>query len=99
MTGAPVRVDAPTRTGSERRRCNVPGTYSCRYGLRLGPNCNCGVGQAQSLSQVGSDFTTLSGDVYLNSDGSVNVLAVGLTAVVGILVFRNWCHTTRRKGR
>ena len=35
VTGAPVRVDAPTRTGSERRRCNVPGTYSCRYGLWL----------------------------------------------------------------
>ena len=68
-------------------------------GCGCGPNCNCGVGQAQSLSQVGSDFTTLLGDVYLNSDGSVNVLAVGLTAVVGILVFRNSGHTTRRKGR
>ena len=59
--------------------------------------CGCaGMGQASSLSQVGSDFTTLLSDIFENSDGSLNWTAVAFAGVAGVLIFANWGHTTRR---
>ena len=64
--------------------------------------CGCsGLGQATSISQVGSDVMNLAADVFENSDGTINWVAVAFAGAVGLLVFRNWghttSHTTRRK--
>jgi hypothetical protein len=50
-----------------------------------------------SVSNLGTDASTLLSDLYLNSDGSLNYVAVGLTVVVGALVFVNWGNTTKRR--
>jgi hypothetical protein len=55
------------------------------------------MGQASTLSQIGTDFTTLLADVFENSDGSLNMTAVAVAGVAAGLIFLNWSHTTRRK--
>ncbi len=75
-------------------RVATPG-LNCACGVA---GCGCaGMGQAQSLSQVGSDFTTVLSDLFLNPDGSLNYAAVAFAGVAIALVAVNWGHTTRRR--
>ncbi len=75
-------------------RVATPG-LNCACGVA---GCGCaGMGQAQSLSQVGSDFTAVLSDLFVNPDGSLNMTAVAFAGVAIALVAVNWGHTTRRR--
>lgn len=72
----------------------------------VGCACGCGdqcggggMGQAASLSQIGTDAGSLISDVFQNSDGSVNWTVVAFAGAAAALVFVNWGHTTRRGKR
>lgn len=55
------------------------------------------MGQTSSLTNAPTDAANLLSDLYMNSDGSVNYVAVGLTVAVGLLIVRNWGQTTRSR--
>ena len=75
-------------------RVATPG-LNCACGVA---GCGCaGMGQAQSLSQVGSDFTTVLSDLFLNPDGSLNYAALGFAMFAAGLIFVNWGNTTKKR--
>lgn len=77
----------------------APSGMGCAGASGCGCGGKCpGIGQA-SISNVGTDFTALLSDVFMNSDGSVNLTAVGFAAVAVFLIAKNWGNTTRRGRR
>jgi len=105
----PPTVPAPRRVvvGPRRVFAQGPGGHwwvRPRAGLKgigcgcgCGGDCNQGIGQAQSVSQVATDFTTVLGDVFLNSDGSLNWTAIGFAGLGAILLYVNWGNTTKKR--
>jgi hypothetical protein len=106
------RIVTPVKMGRVRGLGSARGGLGCGCGCGGGCGQQQqmpGVGQVvattapattvptYSVSNLGTDASTLLSDLYLNSDGSLNYVAVGLTVVVGALVFVNWGNTTRRR--
>lgn len=87
---------APGTWQPARRPVSTPAAGMSGCGCANGCGC-AGMGQASTLSQIGTDFTTLLADVFENSDGSLNMTAVAVAGVAAGLIFLNWSHTTRRK--
>lgn len=107
ITVTPVGMGRVRGLGSARRGLGC----GCGCGGGCGQQQIPGVGQvvattapaattsAYSFTNLGTDITSLAGDLFLNSDGSPNWTAIGFAGFVGILIYVNWGNTTSKRYR
>jgi hypothetical protein len=72
---------------------SIPSGSGCSCGNGNGLGCSCkGLGQTATdsdISTIGGDFGSFLSDLFTNSDGSLNLPAVGFAALAAYLLFFN----------